>query len=276
MNTSHSLSVEKASRLLRSTPDVTSQNRPLAASIPTAVAEAARARFADLTRGHAERLQTVSKHSDFWDDSWAPLQPLSGRKALPLLTLGGLLVAGGGYGVAGLGTVSPGPDVSPVASALETVAVATPCLAIIFAGLLMLALTAAAVFNVGADAPKVPQSVEDWHRDIKAAPAKLRRLGVLESHIAEVEERSLAADRLRETLGAVFATSRAPELHEHLVLVELRDIAAEVGAFTDVAREQHAAVEAAVTRHASRRPLADVAADHVAETSASVELLTAT
>jgi hypothetical protein len=57
--------------------------------------------------------------------------------------------------------------------------------------------------------------------------------------------------------------------------VELRGIAAQVGAFMDVAGVQHAALEAAVTRQASRRPLADVAADDVAETAALVELLTA-
>ncbi len=86
----------------------------------------------------------------------------------------------------------------------------------------------------------------------------------------------MVADELHEKLGAVFASSRSHELHEHPVLVELRGIAAEVGAFTDVAREQHATLEAAVTRHASRRPLADVAADHVTETAALLELLTAT
>ena len=250
--------------------------RPPAASIPAADAEAASARFADLTRRHVERMQTMSKNSDFWDDSWTPIQPLHRRRALSLLTLGGLLVAGGGSGVAEVGTVSLGPDVSPIASALELGVVATPFMAIILAGVLTLAATALWVLDVGADAPKVPQFVGDWQRDIQAAPAKLRRLGVPEGHIAEVEERSVAADQLRETLGAVFASSRARALYDHPALVELRGIAAEVGAFTGVAREQHAALEAAVTRQAYRRPLADLAADHVAETSTSVELLTAT
>ncbi len=249
-------------------------NRPPAASIPATVAEAAGARFADLTRGHAVRLQTVSKQSDFWDDSWAPLQPLPRRKALPLLTLGGLLVAGGGYGVAEVVKVSLEPDVSLIESALAAIVLATPFVAILLVGLFILAETVWRL-DVDADAPTVPRFVEDWHREVKAAPAKLRRLGVPEGHIAEVEERSVAADQLRELLGAVFARSRARELHEHPVLVELGGIAAEVGAFMDVAGEQHAALEAAVTRQASRRALADVASDHVAETATLVELLTA-
>ena len=215
----------------------------------------------------------MSKNSDFWDGSWAPVQPLSRRKALPLLTLGGLLVAGGGYGVAKVETVSLGPDVSPIASVLTAVAGATPFMATILAGLLTLAATTAAVLNVGADAPKVPCFVEEWHRDIKAAPAKLRRLEVPEGHIAEVEQRNVTADQLRKALGAVFTSRRTRELCEHPVLLELRSIAAEVGAFTDIAREQHAALEAAITRYPSRRPLADVAADHIAETSASVRVL---
>jgi hypothetical protein len=186
-----------------------SQNRPPAASIPAAAAEAAGARFVDLTRGHAERLQTVSKESDFWDDSWAPLQPLPRRKALPLLTLGGLLVAGGGYGVAEVVKVSLEPGVSLIESAVTAVALATPFIAIILvAGLFILAETVWRL-NVDADAPTVPRFVEDWHRDVKASPAKLRRLGVPEGRNAEVEERSVAADQLRELLGAVFARSRA-------------------------------------------------------------------
>ena len=170
--------------------------------------------------------------------------------------------------------VSLEPGVSPIESALTAVALATPFIAIILVGLFILAETVWRL-NIDAYAPKMPRFVEDWHRDVTTAPATLRRLGVPEVHIAEVEERSVAADQLRELLGAVFAGSRARELHEHPVLVELRGIAAEVGAFIDVAREQHAALEAAVTRQASRRPLADVAADHLAETTAIVEFLTA-
>ena len=231
--------------------------------------------FADFTRWHASRLQEVSKNSDFWDDFWLPFRPPPRRKAMPLLALGVLLVAGGGYGIAEMVKVSFEPHVSLIESALSAGAFSTPFIAIILAGLFILAETVWRL-NVDADAPNVPRFVEDWHREVRAAPATLRGLGVPEGHIAEVEERNVAADQLREQLGAVFVSSRARELHEHPILVELRGVAAEVGAFIDVAREQHAGLEAAVTRHVSGRPLADVAADHVAETAALLELLSVT